>query len=91
MKLYRDLDHKNQIYAKKYTLYRFNIEPTGKEVRIDGMLCYPISEEDAVYIFRIEEGKNENMIVSIDDEAEMEKAFAEFTKFMEENTPDEDK
>ena len=47
-------------------------------------------EEDEVYIFRIEEGKNENMIVSIDDEAEIERAFAEFSKFMEENTPDED-
>ena len=50
MILYRDVDQSNQIYAKKYTCVRFNIEPVGASVRIDGMLCYPISEEDAMFV-----------------------------------------
>ena len=50
MTIYRDLDQNNQIYAKKYTVVRFNVVPTGPEVRIHGFLCYPISEEDAMFM-----------------------------------------
>ena len=36
----------DQVYAKRYTLKRFNLKPAGNEVRIDGLLCYPINHED---------------------------------------------
>jgi len=42
-------------------------------------------EEDNVFIFKIETKKGENYIVGIEDEEEMNKAFAEFNKLMEEN------
>ena len=43
-----------QIYAKKYTLKRFNIQPAGDEVRIDGILCYPIDSEAVEWISNLQ-------------------------------------
>ncbi len=48
--LYTDLDQNNRKYVRKYALTRFNLVPTGEEVRIDGASFYPIEEEDASYI-----------------------------------------
>ena len=48
-------------------------------------------EEDDVYIFRVEEQKGENFIIPIEDEAELDAAFEEFQKFMDENAGDEEK
>ena len=48
-------------------------------------------EEDDVYIFRVEEQKGENFIMPIEDEAELDAAFEEFQKFMDENAGEDDK
>ena len=50
--LFRDLDNDGLIYVRKNVLTRFNIMESGVDVRINGALCYPISDEDAEYIRR---------------------------------------
>ena len=50
--LFRDLDNDGLIYVRKNVLTRFNIMEAGVDVRINGAVCYPISDEDADYIRR---------------------------------------
>ena len=51
MVLYKKDD---QVYVNKYTLNRFHLKPVGKEVRIDGKLCYPIAADDYQLICKLQ-------------------------------------
>ncbi len=44
--LFRDV-YTGEIYIREYGLDRFNLIPIGPSVKINGALCYPITEEDA--------------------------------------------
>ena len=43
---FRDPKDKEKIYARSNVFERFNIEPIGKEIRVDDGLCYEINPED---------------------------------------------
>ena len=45
--IFRDINNQEHLYVRKPSLERFNIEPIGEEVRIDGTACYEISVQDA--------------------------------------------
>ncbi len=48
---YKDLDQNGQFYSKKYTMTRFEL-PMEDELRIDGVLCYPINSASAEKIMK---------------------------------------
>ena len=78
------------------TIPKFSIEvvsqlPTRDISETTVYLVPSQSEEDDVYIFRVEEQKGENFIMPIEDEAELDAAFEEFQKFMDENAGEDDK
>ena len=50
--LFRDLDNDGLIYVRNNVLTRFDIMKSGVDVRINGALCSPISDEDANKIRR---------------------------------------
>ena len=49
--LFRDLDNDNKIYVRKSVVTRFHLSVDEfDEQEINGVICYPIDEEDAKYI-----------------------------------------
>ena len=50
MTLYIDTDNNNEVYGNRYLFNRFNMKPLGKEIRIDGKVCFRMDENDADYI-----------------------------------------
>ncbi len=43
---FRDPKNKEKIYARSNVFERFNLEPVGKEIRVDDGLCFEIKAED---------------------------------------------
>ena len=70
--LFRDINDDNQIYVRKNTMLRFTLESIGNERRIKDSLCYPISENDAIYIIGNADNNYSPYLIKIVD-AELEK------------------
>ena len=45
--IFRDVNNQDKLYARKPVFERFNIEPVGEELRIDGTACFEIKTQDA--------------------------------------------
>ena len=63
--LYRDEDHHQDIYASKYVIARFHIEPASEETSIEGKKCFRITDEDAQYIIDHQDNEYSPYIVEV--------------------------
>ena len=63
--LYIDTDNNNQVYGNRYLFNRFNMNTLSNEVRIDGKLCFRMSEDDAAYILGNKDNNYSPYIVDI--------------------------